>query len=60
VIIPTRLLVVSGAKLIFLPNYSTILNPIQQAFAILRHLQRNVAARTVEGVRRNRRNPRSI
>ena len=39
-----------GAKLFFLPKYSPDLNPIEQVFAKLKHLLRNAAARTVEGL----------
>ena len=39
-----------GAKLFFLPKYSPDLNPIEQAFAKLKHLLRMGAARTVETV----------
>jgi len=39
-----------GAKLFFLPKYSPDLNPIEQAFAKLKHLLRKAAARTVETV----------
>ena len=38
----------AGAKLIFLPKYSPDLNPIEQAFAKLKHLLRKAAARTIE------------
>jgi len=40
----------AGAKLLFLPKYSTDLNPIEQVFAKLKHLLRKAAARTVESV----------
>ena len=40
----------AGAKLFFLPKYSPDLNPIEQAFAKLKHLLRKAAARTVEAV----------
>ena len=40
----------AGAKLFFLPKYSTDLNPIEQVFAKLKHLLRKAAARTVETV----------
>ena len=36
------------AKLLFLPKYSPDLNPIEQAFAKLKHLLRKDAPRTVE------------
>jgi transposase len=39
-----------GAKLLFLPKYSPDLNPIEQAFAKLKHLLRKAAAPTVETV----------
>lgn len=45
-----RLIRSAGAKLIFLPKYSPDLNPIEQAFAKLKHLLRKAAARTVEAV----------
>jgi transposase len=38
----------AGAHLIFLPPYSPDLNPIEQAFAKLKHLMRKAAARSVE------------
>jgi transposase len=37
----------AGAHLIFLPNYSPDLNPIEQVFAKLKHLLRKAGARTV-------------
>lgn len=40
----------AGAKLFFLPKYSPDLNPIEQAFAKLKHLLRKAAARTKETV----------
>src|ERR1700737_994376 len=40
----------AGAKLFFLPKYSPDLNPIEQAFAKLKHLLRKAAARTVEAI----------
>lgn len=40
----------AGAKLFFLPKYSPDLNPIEQAFAKLKHLLRKQAARTPEAV----------
>ena len=40
----------AGAKLIFLPKYSSNLNPIEQLFAKLKHLLRKAAARTVDAV----------
>jgi transposase len=39
-----------GAKLFFLPKYSPDLNPIEQAFAKLKHLLRKAAARTFEAL----------
>jgi len=45
-----RLIRSVGAKLIFLPKYSSDLNPIEQVFAKLKHLLRKAAARTVEAV----------
>jgi transposase len=45
-----RLIRSAGAKLIFLPNYSPDLNPIEQVFAKLKHLSRKAAARTVEAL----------
>jgi len=38
----------AGAKLFFLPKYSSDLNPIEQVFAKLKHLLRKTAPRTVE------------
>jgi transposase len=40
----------AGAKLLFLPKCSPDPNPIEQAFAKLKHLLRKAAARTVEAV----------
>lgn len=40
-----------GARLLFLPPYSPDFNPIEQAFAKLKHLLRTVAARTVPDLR---------
>lgn len=40
----------AGAKLLFLPKYSPDLNPIEQAFAQLKHWLREAAARTVEAI----------
>ena len=40
----------AGAKLFFLPKYSPDLNPIEQAFAKLKHLLRKAAARTPEAI----------
>jgi transposase len=40
----------TGAKLFFLPKYSPDLNPIEQAFAKLKHLLRKANARSVEAI----------
>lgn len=40
----------AGCRLVFLPTYSPDFNPIEQAFAKLKHLLRRAEARTVEGV----------
>jgi putative transposase len=40
----------ADAKLFFLPKYSPDLNPIEQLFAKLKHLLRNVAARSFDAV----------
>lgn len=40
----------AGAKLLFLPKYSPDLNPIEQLFAKLKHLLRQAARRTTDGV----------
>src|SRR6266568_3474314 len=40
----------AGAKLFFLPKYSPDLNPIEQAFAKLKHFLRKAAARSVETI----------
>jgi transposase len=40
----------AGARLLFLPQYSPDLNPIEQVFAKLKHLLRRAAARTREAV----------
>ncbi len=45
-----QLIRAAGAKLFFLPKYSPDLNPIEQAFAKLKHFLRKSAARTVETV----------
>jgi len=42
----------AGAKLIFLPSYSSDLNPIEQVFAKLKTLLRQANARTIEAVTR--------
>ena len=39
-----------GARLVFLPPYSPDLNPIEQVFAKLKHLLRQSAERTINGV----------
>jgi putative transposase len=38
----------AGARLLFLPPYSPDLNPIENAFAKLKHLMRKAQSRTVE------------
>jgi hypothetical protein len=40
----------AGAKPIFLPKYSTDLNPIEQVFAKLKHLLHKAAARALDAV----------
>jgi putative transposase len=40
----------AGAKLLFLPQYSPDLNPIEQVFAKLKHLLRKAAARSRDAV----------
>jgi transposase len=45
-----QLIRLAGAKLFFLPKYSPDLNPIEQAFAKLKHLLRKAAARDVEAL----------
>jgi transposase len=40
----------TGAKLFFLPKYSPDLNPIEQAFAKLKHLLRKANARTIDTI----------
>jgi transposase len=40
----------AGARLIYLPPYSPDFNPIENAFAKLKALLRNAAARTVDGL----------
>jgi transposase len=40
----------AGAKLFFLPKYSPDLNPIEKAFAKLKHWLRKAAARTVDAL----------
>jgi transposase len=39
-----------GAKMFLLPKYSPDPNPIEQAFAKLKHLSREAAARALEGL----------
>jgi transposase len=39
-----------GAKLLFLPPYSSDLNPIEQVFAKLKHFLRKATERTVEAI----------
>ena len=39
-----------GASLVFLPAYSPDFNPIENAFAKLKALQRKAAERTIEGL----------
>jgi transposase len=39
-----------GARLIFLPPYSPDLNPIEQAFAKLKHWLRQAQARSIEDI----------
>ena len=41
----------AGAQLLYLPPYSPEFNPIEQAFAKLKHLLRSAAARTVPDLR---------
>ena len=43
----------AGAKLLFLPPYSPDLNPIEQAFAKLKHWLRNAQARSIEEIHRS-------
>jgi transposase len=45
-----RLIRSAGAKLFFLAEYSSDLNPIEQVFAKLKHLSRKAAARSLEAV----------
>lgn len=40
----------AGGRLVFLPTYSPDFNPIEQAFAKLKHLLRKAAARTTSAV----------
>ncbi|HEX6506015.1 MAG TPA: transposase, partial [Chloroflexota bacterium] len=39
-----------GCELLFLPTYSPDFNPIEQAFAKIKHLIRRAEARTTEAV----------
>lgn len=39
-----------GCQLVFLPTYSPDFNPIEQAFAKLKHLLRHAEARTVDAI----------
>ena len=48
----------AGARLWFLPPYSPDLNPIEQAFAKIKHWMRDAQQRTVEDVWRHHRTPR--
>ena len=45
-----ELIEAAGAELLFLPPYSPDLNPIEQAFAKLKHLLRKAATRTVDAL----------
>lgn len=45
-----QLIEAAGCHLVFLPTYSPDFNPIEQAFAKLKHLLRKAAARTTEAV----------
>src|SRR5437879_6088123 len=45
-----QLIRAAGAKLFFLPKYSPDLNPIEQAFAKIKHFLRKAAARSVETI----------
>ncbi len=40
----------AGCQLVFLPTYSPDFNPIEQAFAKLKHLLRQAEARTVDAI----------
>jgi transposase len=40
----------AGAKLLFLPKYSPDLNPIEQAFAQLKHGMRKAAPRPLDAI----------
>jgi len=43
----------AGARLFFLPKYSPDLNPIEQAFAKIKHWMRMAQKRSVEDIRRH-------
>jgi transposase len=43
----------AGAHLIFLPPYRPDLNPIEQAFAKLKHLMRKAANRSIDALWRS-------
>lgn len=45
-----QLIEAAGCQLVFLPTYSPDFNPIEQAFAKLKHLLRQAEARTVDDV----------
>jgi transposase len=45
-----QLIEAAGCQLVFLPTYSPDFNPIEQAFAKLKHLLRKAAARSVDDV----------
>jgi transposase len=45
-----RVIEAVGCRLVFLPTYSPDFNPIEQAFAKLKHLLRRAEARTVDAV----------
>jgi len=40
----------AGCQLVFLPTYSPDFNPIEQAFAKLKHMLRQAEARTVDAI----------
>jgi transposase len=43
-----RIIKAAGARLWFLPPYSPDLNPIEQAFAKIKHWMRNAQKRTID------------
>ena len=45
-----ELIVARGCELVYLPSYSPDLNPIEEAFAKVKHILRKIGARTKEAL----------